>query len=423
MHDSAHEPHEPLDALFRSSSAALVATLTRVLGPARLDLVEAVVQDAFVRAMQEWRPVPPANPAGWLLSVARNLAIDQIRRERAFAAKEDAIAHAIESSASAEASRSFAEGGDGPALAGELADDHLRMIFVACHPANTVPSQVVLALRTLCGLDVPAIARALYATEDAIEKRLVLARRRLREAEVTFDLPAPGELQERLDAVLSVLYLMFNEAYCGTTGPDVVHEDVAVEAIRLASFLAACPRTSAPRVLALLALMHFHASRFAARRDAEGHALALSEQDRSRWDPQHVAAGLRCLAASAEGEAASRYHYEAAIAALHATSPSFAETRWADIVGYYDRLVGLSPSARLARAVALGFRDGAERGLAELDGLDAQARELSACHAARGDAYARLGRGAEARAAYAEARARATSEHERRHYDRRIAAV
>ncbi|MEZ4302959.1 MAG: sigma-70 family RNA polymerase sigma factor [Polyangiaceae bacterium] len=412
---------EPLDALFRRSSAALVATLTRAFGPARLDLVEAVVQDAFVRALQEWDPVPPANPSGWLLSVARNLAVDQIRRERTFASKESEIVHAIESSASAAASRDFAEGGRAVSLAGEIADDHLRMIFVTCHPANTVPSQVVLALRTLCGLDVPAIARALYTTQDAIEKRLVLARRRLREAGVTFDLPPPDELASRLDAVLSVLYLMFNEAYCGTTGPDVVQEDVAVEAIRLASFLAACPRTSAPRVLALLALMHFHASRFPARRDADGHPLALSEQDRSRWDQRHIAAGLRCLSAAATGDSVSRYHCEAAIAALHATSPSFDDTRWPEIVAYYDQLAALSPSARLARAIAVGFRDGPAAALSELDAIQEEAGELSGYHAARGDAYDRLGRTAEARAAYTEARARATSEHERRYYDRRLA--
>jgi predicted RNA polymerase sigma factor len=293
---------ETLEEIFRRSSPTLVASLTRAVGPSRLELVESVVQEAFLRAMEEWKGRAPNNPAGWLLAVARNLALDDLRRERTFRGKEDRIIQFVEA-ASTEAFRAPAA-----ALKGELADDQLTMIFVACHPCNSVPSQIALALRTLCALEIPAIARALFSSEDAIEKRLVLARRRIREENVSFELPSQGELGERLDAVLRVLYLLFNEAYWGTSGPDIVQEDVAAEAIRLVAFLAEHPTTRRPRVLALLALMHFHASRFPARIDGDGNLVTLGDQDRSLWNQEHIDHGMRCLAASAEGDDASPYH-------------------------------------------------------------------------------------------------------------------
>jgi RNA polymerase sigma-70 factor (ECF subfamily) len=410
-----------LEDTFRRSRGALVTALTRAIGPARLDVVESVVQEAFLRAVEEWQGGAPHNPAGWLLTVARNLALDHLRRERTLLAKEEEIARFLELRAER------ADAPPGAALKGELADDQLAMIFVACHPCNSVPSQIALALRTLCGLDVPAIARALFSSEDAIEKRLVLARRRLREGNVSFDLPSPAEMGDRLEAVLRVLYLVFNEAYWGTAGPDMVQEDAAAEAIRLVTFLAQHPATRRPEVLALLSLMHFHASRFPARVDANGDPLLLAEQDRSKWSREHIDLGMRCLAASAEGDTASAYHYEAAIASLHATSPSHQATDWARVVLFYDRLLALnpSPSARLSRAIAVSFRDGPERGLSELSRLasDERVRDLAPFHAAEGDALLRLGDVERARAAFERARACAANEHARRCLDRRIAGL
>jgi RNA polymerase sigma factor (sigma-70 family) len=408
-----------LEEVFRRSSGALVATLTRAFGPAHLDLVESVVQEAFVRAMEEWKVEIPSNPSGWLLRVAKNLALDELRRGQAFRAREDAVAHHIESAA--------ATAVDEPTLRGELADDQLKMIFVACHPCNTLASQIVLALRTLCGLEVRAIARALYASDDAIEKRLVLARKRLREENVRFDLPPPSDLATRLDAVMGVLYISFSEAHWMTSGPDLVDEEVAAETMRLVSFLAAHPATRRPRVLALLALMHFHAARFPARVDDQGFPVALPDQDRSRWSRALVDEGLRLLAASAEGGEASAYHFEAAIAAVHATSSSIEATDWARIVSFYDELVARypSPSARLSRAIALGFRDGPSAGLRELDGLanDAVLAELAAFHAARADVHARQGRRAPALAAYTRARELSTNACEQRYLERRLTSL
>jgi RNA polymerase sigma-70 factor (ECF subfamily) len=410
---------EPLDDTFRRSSQALVASLTRALGPRRLDLVESAVQEAFVRAMREWPRERPENPEGWLLAVARNLALDQLRRERVFQGKEADVARFVELTAPAPAVE--------VALGSELADDQLRMMFVACHPCNTLASQIALALRTLCGLDVRAIARALYASEDAIEKRLVLARRRLREEDVSFELPEPDELGARLDAVLRVLYVSFSEAHWLTSGPDLVDEDVAGEAIRLVAFLADHPLTRRPRVLALLALMHFHAARFPARIDDRGYPATLGEQDRARWDRAHIDAGLRALALSATGDDASPYHFEAAIAAVHATSPSLECTDWASIVGYYDELVARypSPSARLSRAIAISHHRGPRAGIAELDSLDRDPAlaAMSAFHAARGECLLRADDGDAARTAYIRARELATNPVEQRYLERRLGAL
>lgn len=412
---------DTLEEIFRRSNPTLVASLTRALGPARLDLVETVVQEAFIRAMEEWKGSAPSNPAGWLFAVAKNLALDDLRRERTFRVKQERITHFIEA-----ASAPTCEA-PGSALQGELADDQLTMIFVTCHPCNSVPSQIALALRTLCSLEIPAIARALFSSEDAIEKRLVLARRRIREENVSFELPSPGELGERLDAVLRVLYLLFNEAYWGTSGPDIVQEDVAAEAIRLVGFLAEHPTTRRPRVLALLALMHFHASRFPARIDADGNLVTLADQERWRWSHEHIDHGMRCLAASAEGDDASPYHYEAAIAAVHVTSASHAATDWSRIVAFYEQLLALypSPGARLSRAIAIGFRDGPAEGLAELARLadDDVLRGLAPFHAAHGDALARLGDLANAARAFRRARERSINVHEQRYLDRRIARL
>ncbi len=411
----------PVEEAFRKSSAGLVASITHLLGPARLDLVEAVVQEAFARAVTDWKTGVPQNPAGWLHAVAKNLALDHMRRERSFRDREDDVARHVESDSSAQ----FGAGSEGTLLRGEL-DEELTMIFVACHPVNSAASQVALALRTLCGFDVPAIARALFSTEEAIDKRLVLARKRLRDADIAFELPKAEDLAARLDAVLVVLYLLFNEAYWGTSGPDIVQEDIAADAVRLATVLADHEATRRPRVLALLALMHFHAARFPARVSESGDLVTLREQDRSKWDQAQIALGLRCLADSAEGAEDSTYHYEAAIAALHVTAASHETTDWARVVNFYDALLALasSPGARLSRAIAAGFRDGPARAIEELEALrdEPLCQELSSFHAARAEALVRGADLPSARAAYERAFSLSVNPHERRWISGRIAA-
>ncbi|MCA9587885.1 MAG: RNA polymerase subunit sigma-24 [Myxococcales bacterium] len=409
-----------LDAVFRETHAALVGRLGRVLGAHRLDLAESAVQEAYLRALGEWKSGTPDDPAAWLLRVARNAAVDQLRRERTFGRKEEEVARWLEGGQAGDPHR-------GAALRGELADDELAMMFVACHPCNTMPSRVALALRTLSGLDVAAIARALYATDDAIEKRLVLARRRVREAGLGFDVPAGAELEARLDDVLCVLYLLFNEAYFSTAGPAVIDELVAAEAVRLTGLLAEHPSTRRPRVLALLAMMLLHSARFPARTGPGGELVLLAEQDRSLWRRDVISRGMELLAASADGDEASAYHFEAAIAAVHATSPSHEQTSWSRIVELYDRLleVSPSPSAALGRAVAVGHRDGPEAGLTALDALadDARVTGLSAYHAARAESWLRVGDATAAGAAYVVALERARHPSERAHVERRIASL
>ena len=387
-----------LDRLYREHAGGLHARLARLCGPGRLELVEAAVHDAFASALTAWSSGAPDNPPAWLYTAARNRALDVLRRETRFPSDEvtDQPADPPE-----------------PRLAGELPDDLLAMMFVACHPALPLESQVALTLRTLCGLEVPAIAGALLQTEAAVEKRLVRARQELREAGVAFEVDVG-----RLDAVLAVLYVLFAEGYA--------RADLCADAIRLAELLAAHPATSAPRVHALCALFHLQASRLAAR-VADGHLVALADQDRARWDRVAIGRGLAHLAASSRGDELTAYHLEAGIAACHATAPTFAATDWRRIVGYYDRLLALggSPVVAVNRAIAIGFADGADAGLAALKQLAREPRRAGSplVDAATADLRARSGDTTRARAAYRRAIELATTDAERRFLERRLSEL
>lgn len=431
--------HALVDHLFRREAARSVGRLTRLLGPRHLELAEEAVHEALVAALRNWpfRGVPD-DPAAWLLATARNRALDHLRREGRFrdlgSGRLDELRRALRGSGADDTAP--------PPLAGELTDDELRGIFLCCHPALPEASRVALTLKLVGGLSVPEIARALLVRETAVAQRLVRAKRTLRDGaesgEVTFEVPSGDQLLERLDSVLAVIYLIFNEGYAASSGDHLVRRELVAEALRLGEALAATahgplPAIARPAVHALQSLMLFGASRLAARVGPEGELVLLPEQDRSLWDRRLLERAFAHLAASASGSRETRYHLEAAIASIHARAvdPSDAGTDWDQIVPLYDRLAALDDSAvvRLNRAVAVAQRDGPAAGLEELDALtdDPAAERLLAgyhlYHAARGRWLGELGRRGEARVALARAMGCRTSEPERRLLARRLAGL
>lgn len=400
-----------VDHLFRHGAGQMVATLARVLGPARLDLAEEVVQDAMIRALQVWpHQGVPANPRGWLFRAARNRALDLLRREGRFA---DALAPAL-----------AAEGEAFEAQGGAAGDDELAMVFMCCHPALPRAGRVALTLKTVGGFGVEEIAAALLARPDAVAQRLVRVKRQIRDEGVPLELPPEREMAARLPAVLEVLYLLFNEGYAAHAGESLVRAELCGEAIRLARLLADQPRTALPATHALLALFLFQASRLPARRDDAGDLLLLDEQDRSLWDRWLIAEGMWHLGRSAEGAQVSAYHVEAAIAAAHAAAPDAESTDWLRVLRLYDDLLAMKPSPVVAlnRAVALAMVEGPDAGIRALEALRGEAA-LARYHllpAALGALSLRAGRPAEAAQHYREALALQCSEPERRFLERRL---
>src|SRR5437763_6157369 len=347
-----------VEHLFRRESGKMVATLTGIFGIEHLNLAEDVVQEALARALQTWpyRGIPE-NPAAWIMRASRNLALDVVRREKVFRAKEPEIARLMERDGSAPGAAIFSEH--------EIADDRLRMMFVCCHPVIPSEAQVALALKTLCGFSVTEISRAFLTTEAAIAKRLTRAKQKIQEARVPYEIPAGEELARRLDSVLRSLYLLFNEGYKASSGDNLVREELCREAIRLTELLAQHLAGNQPKTHALLALMLLNAARTSARQDDEGNLLRLEEQDRTRWDQPMIERGMSHLRESASGEAVSEYHLQAGIAACHATAKDYSLTNWGRILSLYDRLMEFddSPVVALNRAVAIANFHGPESGL------------------------------------------------------------
>jgi RNA polymerase sigma-70 factor (ECF subfamily) len=377
------------------------------------------MQEALIKALRQWPYYGvPTNPGGWIMRVARNAALDAIRREAVLAARQDELARALnERTADAETSPEV--------LDSLLRDDQLRMIFACCHPALGREAQVALTLKTLGGFGVPEIARAFLAPEPTIAQRLVRARRTLREQEHPLTVPDAADLPVRLDAVLEVLYLMFNEGYSAAIGEQLTRSDVCAEATRLTWLVGDHPTCDQPQVHALLSLMLLQASRLPARTDAAGDLLPLEEQDRALWDHHLIARGIAELGRSASGESLSSYHIQAGIAACHALAPSFAATDWPRILDQYDALLVLAPSAIVAlnRAVALALVRGPQAGLDEWERiaqLPGMAR-YHLTHATAGWLWHRLGDTARAREHYARALTLAGTEPERRFLARRLA--
>ena len=377
------EVHRAIDDLFRRTSAQIVATLTRILGPRNLSLAEEAAQDALVKALQIW-PYEgvPANQSAWLIQVAKHRAFDFLRRERWLEDRSDAVASAFgtQSSQSTQSTQSqrFSAGSAVLAfdpieakLRGEAAvpdDDELLMMFLTCHPILPREARIALTLKTVCGFGVGEIARAVLAREDAIAQRLVRAKRQLRDAGVRFEL-SPAEYGERLDSVLDVLYLLFNEGHAAHAGDDLMRTELCHEAIRLGSALAEVPSLATPSVHALLALMYLQAARLPARVNDAADLLRLADQDRSRWDRGLIHGGLRHLDRAASGDTLTMYHLEAGIAACHAVAPRYEDTDWSRIVELYDALVLLKPTPIVAlnRAIAVSRLHGPRVGLAAVD--------------------------------------------------------
>ncbi len=348
---------------FRHDYGRLVATLVRRVGPGHLALVEDAVQAALEAALATWVTRPPADPRAWLYRVAYNRLVQELRRDAGHARVLARIEAEPVDDVGAPA---------GPRFAEELRDDLLRMLFVACDDAIPWESQLVLALKTLCGFSTAEIALRLFTSEANVHKRLARARDRLRAMpDAVVDPPPLDALRARLAGVHGVLYLLFNEGYLSAHAAHAIRRELCDEALRLTTLLAGHPVGAVPETFALLALMHLHVARLGARLDATGGLLLLEEQDRSRWDRGQIQQGLAWLARSAEGDVFSRFHAEAGIAAAHAMSPSFAETPWQEIAGLYARLERVTPSPlhTLNRAVAVAEWQGAEAALAILDGL------------------------------------------------------
>lgn len=361
---SAHGDRHPIDALvarlLRREAGAIVSTLTRILGAHHVELAEDVAQDAMVKALEHWPYTGvPDRPAHWLVQAAKHRAIDLLRRRALF---EEKIARAIAEM------EPIAESSEGPT---DAPDDVLGMLFMCCHPSLAREARVVLALKSVAGLGVPEIARAFLADEAAIAQRIVRAKRQIREEGIVFEWPRGAQLLARVGPVLEVLYLWFNEGYGAHEGDALVRAELCEEAIRLAVRVAAHPETGSPSCHALVALMLFQAARLPARVDGEGNLLLLRDQNRSQWDARLVHLGLRHLERASAGDALSAYHYEAAIAACHATAPSYRETDWAQIVELYDRLHAIKPSPVVAlhRAIASSRLAGPRAGIEAIEAI------------------------------------------------------
>ncbi len=405
-----------VDHLFRHQAGRMVAALTASFGPTHLDLAEEVVQEALLQALRRWAfHGVPEKPGAWLYRVARNLALDRLRRDATWREKAPAVLASLATETAPEE----------VALPGEITDDQLRLIFLACHPAIPRDGRVALTLKTVAGFSVREIARAFLTREATVAQRLVRAQRLIRERGLPFEMPPPGELGTRLEAALEVLYLLFNEGYGAHGGDELVRSELCAEALRLASELARLPATDRPEVHALLALMLFQASRLPARVNRAGNLVRLAEQDRALWDRELLRRAFAHFARAAAGDRLTGYHLQAAIAAQHAAAARAEDTDWAAILDLYDQLLALNPSPVVAlnRAVALAEVEGPRAGLAALEEV-ADHPSLAGYYllpATRADLLARLGEAKAAAESYRQALACPCSEPERRFLLRRLA--
>src|ERR1700751_1859055 len=387
-----------IETLYRSESGRVLATLVRLLGD--LDLAEESMHEAFAAALESWTPAGiPDNPRPWLISTARFKAIDAMRRRARFnGAQRDLIAHM-------ESRGNDAPSGNEEIEDEEIEDDRLRLIFTCCHPALPPEAQIALTLRQVCGLTTEEIARAFLVTPATLAQRIVRAKAKIRETAIPYEVPEPQELPERLDAVLQVIYLVFNEGYSAAAGAEVTRAELTGEAIRLGRLLARLKPE--PEVLGLLALMLLQESRRAARKSPTGELILLESQDRSLWNREQIAEGVALLEKALKSRRFGAYTLQAAIAAVHADAESVAATDWRQIVALYDQLVRIHPSpvAQLNRAVAIAMCDGPEAGLTHINAVleHGELANYYLAHSARADMYRRLCRTAEARSSYEKA--------------------
>jgi|SRR5271157_1244822 len=399
-----------VETLYRAESGRVLATLVRLLGD--LDLAEESMHEAFAAALESWPKTGiPDKPRPWLISTARFKAIDALRRRARFdGAQTDLVAH-MESRVN-----------DAPLENEEIEDDRLRLIFTCCHPALPPEGQVALTLREVCGLTTEEIARAFLVTPATLAQRIVRAKAKIRETAIPYEVPTPQELPARLDAVLQVIYLVFNEGYSAAAGTEVTRAELTGEAIRLGRLLTEL--RPEPEVIGLLALMLIQESRRAARTSPAGELILLENQDRSLWNREQIAEGVALLKKALNSRRFGAYTLQAAIAAVHAEAKSAAATDWRQIVALYDQLVRIRPSpvVYLNRAVAIAMRDGPEAGLKHIDAVleHGELANYYLAHSARADMCRRLGRTAEARSSYEKAFSLTQQEPERQFLQERI---
>lgn len=415
MENNASEHiREILDAAYRSESRRILATLIRLLGD--FDLAEEALHDAFATAMERWpQDGVPANPRAWLVSTGRFKAIDGIRRRARFDALQEELARRLDNGV-----ENAVEPGDE-----QVEDDQLRLIFTCCHPALAPEARMALTLREVCGLTTEEIARAFLTTPSTLAQRIVRAKAKIRDARIPYQVPAPEHLPERLDTVLHVIYLVFNEGYSASSGGSLTRPDLSGEAIRLGRLL--LELLPEPEVVGLLALMLLHESRRLARTSPDGDLILLENQDRSLWNREQIAEGTVLVEQSLLSRRFGPYTLQAAIAAVHAEAPTAAATDWAQIAGLYEVLLQMAPSPviELNRAAAIAMRDGPLAGLALIDAILARGElaDYYLAHAARADLCRRMGRTAEARASYQYALTLTKQEPEQRFLRRRLAEL
>jgi RNA polymerase sigma-70 factor (ECF subfamily) len=409
-----------IETLYRAESGRVLATLVRLLGD--LDLAEEAMHEAFAAALESWPQTGiPDSPRPWLISTARFKAIDVMRRRARFdGAQKDLVAHM--ESRSNDAPLGIEQMDDE-----EIEDDRLRLIFTCCHPALPPDGQVALTLREICGLTTEEIARAFLVTPAALAQRIVRAKTKIRETPIPYEVPTPEELPERLDAVLQVIYLVFNEGYSAAAGAEVTRADLTGEAIRLGRLLTDLkPEPEVPKaeIIGLLSLMLLQESRRAARSSPTGELILLENQDRSLWNRAQIAEGVALVEKALQSRRFGSYTLQAAIAAVHAEAESIAATDWRQIVALYNQLARIQPSpvVYLNRAVAIAMCDGPEAGLKHIDAIleHGELANYYLAHSARADMYRRLGRTAEARSAYERALALTQQEPERQFLQERI---
>ncbi len=407
---SAEQVREVVDNIYRTESRRVFATLIRLIGD--FDLAEEALHEAFAAAMEQWsRDGLPANPRAWLVSTGRFRAIDALRRRARFDASLAALAKRLDEVASANAAKDD-----------ELEDDRLRLIFTCCHPALSSSTQVALTLREVCGLTTEEIASAFLTAPSTIAQRIVRGKAKIRDARIPYQVPPIAELPGRLDSVLVVVYLVFNEGYSASSGGSLTRADLSAEAIRLGRLLAEL--LPDPEAMGLLALMLLQESRRAARTSSTGDLILLEDQNRSLWNREKIAAAKTLVEQALASRRFGVYTIQAAIAAVHAEAPTASATDWAQMVVLYDVLFRVEPSPVVAlnRAVAVAMRDGPAAGLELIDAILARGElaDYHLAHAARADLCRRLGQTANARASYQRALALARQEPERRFLDRRL---
>ncbi|MEP6943285.1 MAG: RNA polymerase sigma factor [Betaproteobacteria bacterium] len=411
--DAAERARDAVGDIYRAESRRVFATLVRLLGD--FDVAEEALHDAFKAALEQWpKEGIPANPRAWLVSTGRFKAIDGIRRQARFDSTEN-VAEIVDAIADETPVRD----------SDEIEDDRLRLIFTCCHPALAPDAQVALTLREVCGLTTEAIAQAYLSAAPALAQRIVRAKAKIREARIPYQVPQPDALAERLDSVLRVVYLVFNEGYSASSGESLTRVDLSAEAIRLGRLLVAL--LPEPEAIGLLALMLLQESRRTARASESGDIILLEQQDRARWNREQIAEGSALVTRSLGAGRAGPYVLQAAIAAVHADAASAAATDWSEICGLYDVLLRIAPSpvVELNRAVAVAMRDGSAAGVALIEAILARGdlEDYHLAHAAHADLCRRLQRNAQARASYERAITLVRQGPERRFLERRLSEL